>query len=602
MGFSKVMFFSGSILHETFAETETASETIARYSYLDYLRCVTGKLGTFLGQEPCKYLLYKGTPVLNQGSTRFELHQPGTNQFAGTETAVKSVLGTGTVVGAFARTASVASMQPAYNLPAKVYFVRDNKTGAYDVVKDGDELPPGKTRATYTLRGAQTTDAVGNTSSRIIKDDADRFVGQMLKAKIGFPAFSVCDCNSFHTSGYLWGTYAIRSVMDPGSDDAVAILNFDQHQDLGGGALVASDAWGLPTLASVKNGCYLSIGNAASRRSGEGLGGEYQWSTTVALRKDGATTHSPIKVMTVKTQIAQKAISAMTAEEKVQYYGALLSSLSSKWTRVDPLGSAQDCRLSDLKNATLGMPLAPGCTLTLDALDAGELFTCFFQALVQYLGRPIKYVFVTVDRDVIQNHHTQWGDKSLFPNGFTLVRTISTVHEALLAASPQCTLIGVDITGLPESRKVYGQWTDNIQPVASTWEGAEEQILKLFQWGESCLQSQSSATALFMYRMGIIFDNLTKDLKGRALRPYVSDGVRKEISTFWNPLRASFESSQKGGKGLITVVPVSMPPKLEEIASALRSASRTSGYISKEIKTQLIAYANRIDSLLKLEA
>ncbi|WP_224367517.1 hypothetical protein [Hyalangium versicolor] len=601
MIFSKVMFFSGSILHEAFPNTETASQTIARYCYRDYLRCISTELSDFLGDGSCGYLLYKGKPVINQGQTRFEFHHSESNVFTGDDHAVDTLLGTGKAVGGFARTASVASMQEAYNLPKKVYFVKDNRTGEYDLVDDAQQTPQGKTRASYVMKGVSTTASVGNTSSRIIKEDADRFVGQMLKSQIGFPVFSVCDCNSFHTSGYIWGTYAIRSVMDSGDDDAVALINFDQHQDIGGGALVASDAWGLPALSYVKNGCYLSIGNAAQTLRGEGLGGEYKWTTSVVLRKDGTTTHNPINVMNVKTQIASKAISRMSDAELVQYYGALLSSMSSDWTQVDPQGSTQNRRLSGLKNATLGMPLAPGCDLNLAALDLGELFTRFFKALGRYLGRPIKYAFVTVDRDVIQNHHTQWGDKSLFPNGFTLVNTISTVYEALAAASPRCTLIGVDITGLPESRPVYNQWTGNVQPVGTTWQSAADQITQLYRWGTSCLERQTSTSVLFMYRLGIIFDNLTKDLKGKSLRPYVTQGVRTEISSFWTPLRPYFEVLPRNHQVLLRIPPKTLSPKLQSIASSLREASRPQGFIKKEIKTQLTAYANRIESLLTLD-
>jgi hypothetical protein len=52
---------------------------------------------------------------------------------------------------------------------------------------------------------------------------------------------------------------------------------------------------------------------------------------------------------------------------------------------------------------------------------------------------------------------------------------------------------------------------------------------------------------------------------------------------------------------ITTGVRTKIRPKLEEIASSLRKASRPQGVISKEAKTLLQAYSSRITHLLELD-
>ena len=82
---------------------------------------------------------------------------------------------------------------------------------------------------------ANGQDAIPNKSSCVLTVDMDEFVARMVEEDLGYPAFSVSDCNSFHTTGYLWATYAVRSAYRHGAkqSDSVALLNFDQHADAG---------------------------------------------------------------------------------------------------------------------------------------------------------------------------------------------------------------------------------------------------------------------------------------------------------------------------------------------------------------------------------
>jgi hypothetical protein len=70
------MFFSGSICHQAFAHTDTRSNILANYSYHDYLRCLTQRLGPFLSDNDFVYLLNKATPVFAHGRITMVLHEP----------------------------------------------------------------------------------------------------------------------------------------------------------------------------------------------------------------------------------------------------------------------------------------------------------------------------------------------------------------------------------------------------------------------------------------------------------------------------------------------------------------------------------------------
>ncbi len=106
-----------------------------------------------------------------------------------------------------------------------------------------------------------------NKSSAVPKGQMDAFVDALVTANPGFPLFTVSDNNSFHTSGYLWGLYAVKQLKKKNLDGPVAVVNFDSHQDAGkkASAFVASDRWGgVLVTALVEAGypaCYVSAFN-----------------------------------------------------------------------------------------------------------------------------------------------------------------------------------------------------------------------------------------------------------------------------------------------------------------------------------------------------
>jgi len=111
-----------------------------------------------------------------------------------------------------------------------------------------------------------------NASSRVDRPQMDRFIEGLINKGLGFPMFSVCDCNSFHTSGYLWGLYAAKMLEKDGKPKGpVAVINFDQHNDIGSVQYhdVRSDGWGVPLLNRLTNlgfgGCYMSVGVGSER-------------------------------------------------------------------------------------------------------------------------------------------------------------------------------------------------------------------------------------------------------------------------------------------------------------------------------------------------
>ncbi|MFC1782181.1 hypothetical protein ACFL02_01180 [Planctomycetota bacterium] len=109
---------------------------------------------------------------------------------------------------------------------------------------------------------------VDNCSSRIPRNQMIRFVETLMEKIIDFPVFSVCDCNCFHTSGHLWGLYAVAMLLEfKEQRGPVAVVNFDQHADAGSttSGWTKSDGWGCPLMDDLGRidlpACYLSTGN-----------------------------------------------------------------------------------------------------------------------------------------------------------------------------------------------------------------------------------------------------------------------------------------------------------------------------------------------------
>jgi hypothetical protein len=270
---------------------------------------------------------------------------------------------------------------------------------------------PGPSTATNTAAKTTPSEPSGddlepNKSSAVPQEQMDGFIEQMLshEAEVGFPVFSVTDCNSFHTSGYLWVRYAAKMVLnkrwDPGP---TAIVNFDQHADTGKGdsPFVASDRWGAKIVPALKAlgfpACYVSVFNGSTGAMGTGL-----------YARDG----------------------------------------SAKNLETKPPGLSADNKAS-----------------------AG-----FWMEIEKLIG-PIKYVFVAIDRDVLKDNFTQWGDGAV--GGYkALVEKMDLVLAPLLDRSNGAALplargsegntvsrrdparvIGFDVNGLPDH---YDLWNKQI--------------------------------------------------------------------------------------------------------------------------------------------
>jgi hypothetical protein len=273
-----------------------------------------------------------------------------------------------------------------------------------------------------------------NKSSAVPTEQMNAFVEGLVKksGQLGFPVYSVCDNNSFHTSGYLWGYYAARMVEELNMPlGPIAVVNFDSHQDAGkaGHRVVASDRWGEMLIEAMnKRGfpaCYLS---AFNRPDTFGKTGFYF----------GSYPRSGLK--------APKSVVPKNNDEK---YAEKME------------------------------------TIRKDYRD-------FWKSVTEHFEQPIKYVFFTIDRDVLNDSYTQWGNGAI--NG---TRQLLQLMEAVLeplnvmrnADGPQARLIGFDITGLPESRRYQ-----NFMPSSGTfgepkvvWSNLSQELYAVLDFAHSRL-------------------------------------------------------------------------------------------------------------------
>ncbi|QRK07111.1 hypothetical protein JQX13_44855 [Archangium violaceum] len=278
---------------------------------------------------------------------------------------------------------------------------------------------------TSTSSGLQQASSAKETnkSSAVPKEQMDAFIDGLvgLEPSLGFPVFSVCDNNSFHTTGYLWGLYAVKSLKKRQPlDGPVAIINFDSHSDAGtkSSRFVASDRWGgMLVSAIVQEGapaCYLSTFNHP-----HGTGNHF-----IAQGGQGVAPSKPT-----------------FSQEDLKNNGKVL-----------------------------------------------EIFTNFWANVEDYFGKPIKYVFFTIDRDVLRNSFTQWGDGAI--NGTAQLQdymrcALSPLHLMKDSSSEQTTsgskstasLIGFDITGLPEAISIIRDPSDGFQVPAFVWKSMEEELM-----------------------------------------------------------------------------------------------------------------------------
>ncbi|UCC44000.1 MAG: hypothetical protein JSU65_12945 [Candidatus Zixiibacteriota bacterium] len=266
------------------------------------------------------------------------------------------------------------------------------KSKKYELFKDGDD---GKKK-------------LSNSSSEVPYDQMEKFLERLDALKFGFPVFAVCDCNSFHTSGYLWGAYAVmKAIKHLDGEAPVAVINFDSHRDLGYSGRVRSDGWGRPLIEFAKEGCYVAW-------SGKGIKG-YGY-----LKKGG------------------------------------------KW----------EDKAKPPTDSPLDKDFWTGGTGIKSILD----------------NHHIKYVYISVDRDCLKNHYTQWKDVPGDIKATQLEDQIEKVLNILLGGGEEpAYLIGCDVTGLPEHHTRCGKAAGN----STVWGRVADEIDKTLE----CVRDELLITA-----------------------------------------------------------------------------------------------------------
>lgn len=409
--FAKVMFFSGSVCYTQDSDT-TVDYILDEWNAMDYAQYVRNKgLKNTLSSKDWHYLLNtQKPPVFLEGKKNFRLYNDKE-----VEDALKLdkkqffTKGVQPSEKGFGCSSSVVHLK---NLPEKIkknYITEKESTIRMYFDKDDNPIKCKEVKST----------TMENMSSRVQVSSLNSFLKD-LKKKLTFPIFSVSDCNSFHTSGYLWAKYAIDHISDI-KEEPVAILNFDQHYDYSSKAkIVRSDGWGkaaLRALPKTSTGIYMSIGQ----------------------KKDGGISYDRIN--------RNKAPSLWSYKKKFTE----VTDWKSFWEQLCNTG-----------------------------------FKCNGKA------KPLKYVFITVDRDCIKNSFTQWSFAPLqcyFENKDKLKSAIKNIIDPLWELHAPY-LIGFDITGLPEHKLIAKSNPDNKEKDA--WKQVEDEIKDLHELVKDKLQLTAS--------------------------------------------------------------------------------------------------------------
>lgn len=556
------------------------------YCYLDYLRCIHDYLAEFM-PSGCAYVLHTGANVLTQGSKAFRLFRSTKHiKRADGDQKVLEKLGGATSLGAFARTASVTDKSKFGYLGCseQVRFIKKANANDYDAIPSTEDIP--NQWQQVTCNGANVVD---NKSSIVMIADMDAFIGRLVGANIGAPVYSISDCNSFHTSGYLWAMYALRALRGDQDDGLpVALLNFDQHLDAGAeGDMVASDRWGKPALGAIETGIYMSFGNASDGKPG--LNQDHRWTNAFVVKKNGGGVAS-ISSGTAANKVGNKTWNQLDAEAKVWYIGGILSNLRGRWSSV--LNDAKKASLENLITGTnlqqiQGFPIDPRQPFNLSLM-----FTLFWQALSSYFGRYIKYVFVTVDRDAVQGHQTQWGDRCLFPNAYGLSTSIAAVVDPLFVECPGSQLIGFDITGLPEARVAYNVNTGVIKTTDEAWGEMLDELQLTYDWA----RRRTAGLPEFMSTALLVFSHLMHDLQ-TDLKPHIPSLPAQQIRQWFKTMNSFLDSRDKISAMQARIFGEQNRDSLQIIRDALMQCAK--GKIPYESKQALSGYVSRINQMLE---
>jgi hypothetical protein len=306
---------------------------------------------------------------------------------------------------------------------------------------------------------------LSNSSSAVPKDYFDKFVTRLTSAGLGFPVFSLSDCNCFHNSAYLWGLYSL-SMAHAGDTTPLIILNFDQHIDAGMSKTedVASLGWGVPLLRNAVSGCYMSIGN------------DTRGATYAFLKKPDPSAKSKV----------EKQKSTITDLGKAPLKGVFLNN------HIGKLGKAQIPE--EFVRAFCGI------SADQDGKVSGDWQT-WWDELHTMLGKPAcVYVFIAVDRDCLTGHHTQWqNNRTYFKKVDDLVNCMKTALKSLENVQNCLPLvIGMDVCGLPEHAaltefvKMLDETNEEkIDKESEVWDGMRAELKEYLEFIQPNLRSSA---------------------------------------------------------------------------------------------------------------
>ncbi|MGV7224256.1 MAG: YbhB/YbcL family Raf kinase inhibitor-like protein [Nitrospinales bacterium] len=347
-----------------------------------------------------------------------------------------------------------------------------------------DDHPPASQMAKPKPESKLATE-FDNCSSRVPMNQINEFVEELLKAEeLKPPVFSVCDCNSFHTSGYLWAWYAIRKALNR-KVGPVAVINIDQHSDKGVKVTYAvkSDGWGDPLMGMLEKkpwngiGCYLSTPNAKN---------DQDLSTTSTGNPNPKTPVFPPAESDVIND------TGYNVNIKILFDGAIID----KCILTDSKGN-ESTRPNIMPAKTFVLPAGDKVRFTYEGDNPPnwewqkiqtpktkksnkEDFDNLWSKLRDYLGiKAFEYVFISIDLDCVKENYTQWGDKSSVINDTSdLIEVLKNVTSPLFNKD-KANLIGFDITGLPEHPSLSGLPESSARNV---WGTIENRIVELQKW------------------------------------------------------------------------------------------------------------------------
>lgn len=237
---------------------------------------------------------------------------------------------------------------------------------------------------------------LSDCSGRVVKTELDDFV-EAIKPILPYPLFSVSDCNTFHTTGYLWGKLALDRSWAANTSGAVLAVDIDQHNDSGSdtSGIVSSDGWGHPLIKNYDKGAYVVLGLATNEVDNVNV--------YTALRK------------------ATKNVSTVKCKKEVDGGGIFEQVATTLTPRL-------------LRGPFV--PILQALTKLLDDLEG-------------LLADTFKHVYITVDRDSMFGSRTHWKDRDVtFKDPAEIINVLDALVCAMAARGVR--LAGFDVTGLPE--------------------------------------------------------------------------------------------------------------------------------------------------------